>query len=113
MSGECPVEVELVADADCPHLDRARDVLARALAEVGRPRRWIERIQPPAGAGEPTDGESRLPSPSILVDGEDVEGPVGGTGCRLYTDADGRLVGVPPVAVVVGALRGRETRDGR
>lgn len=97
--------VELVGDADCPNLDLARSSLERALRDVGLPVDWTERIQPPVSETGPTDVPGRLPSPTILVDGEDVEAPTTGAGCRLYRDADGRAAGAPPVEVVIVALR--------
>lgn len=105
MKDEETPDIELVGDADCPNMGLARESLERALLEVGLPVRWTERIQPPvAGSGSP-DEAGRLPSPTILVDGEDVEAPVTGAGCRLYRDADGDAVGAPPVKMVVEALR--------
>lgn len=98
-------DIELVGDADCPNVGLARESLERALREVGLPVRWTERIQPPVAASGAPDEAGRLPSPTILVDGKDVEAPVTGAGCRLYRDADGCAVGAPPVDLVVDALR--------
>lgn len=104
MTTEGTLDVELVYDADCPHVDATRRVLGEALAEVGLDPRWRERVQPPAAAGLDDDA-SRRPSPTVLVQGEDLEESPTGTGCRLYRDSDGRLVGAPPVERVVRALR--------
>ena len=45
-------------------------------------------------------------SPTILIDGVEIEGGDAGTngGCRLYRDARGRLTGVPSEAAMVAAL---------
>lgn len=91
-------EIELVVDSDCPNIEAVRSVLREALACRGLPSRWNERIQRP-------EDPDRVPSPTILVDGEDIEGAVPkGAGCRLYRDAGGRLSGAPSVASVVRAL---------
>jgi len=55
------VIVELRAVPDCPNLNATRDLLHACLAEAGLPLTVIERI-----------GE--YPSPSVLIDGEDVTG---------------------------------------
>lgn len=106
MNGERTPRVELVVDADCPNVEAARHVLARALSEVGLPDLWCERWQTAVEGDPVAAGEAgRLPSPTIVIDGEPVGGPAGGAGCRLYRDDHGRLVGAPPVDQVVESLR--------
>lgn len=104
MSVERPPRVELVVDEDCPNVEAARAAVAEALARERLPARWIERLQPAASKDE-RGGRARRPSPTVLVDGRDVEAAASGTGCRIYRNAEGRLVGAPPVETVVAALR--------
>ncbi len=91
-------EIELVVDSDCPNIERVRSVVREALTHCGLPSQWNERIQRP-------EDSDRLLSPTVLVNGEDIEGAIQkGAGCRLYRDAGGRLRGAPSVAAVVRGL---------
>lgn len=97
--------VELVYSPDCPGIAAARAELLRAFARSGVPPRWTE------WRGDDPDAPAHvrgIGSPSILIDGRDVTGarPAAGgaSSCRLYPDADGRLVGVPPVEAITAAL---------
>ena len=93
--------VELVVDPDCPNVERARETVRAALGRCGLPARWEERVQRP---GDP----DRVPSPTVLVDGEDVDGDTPtGAGCRVYRGPGGRLRGAPSVAAIVRALASR------
>jgi hypothetical protein len=100
--------IELVWDADCPHVDAARTNLAAALAAVGAPPAWTEwrRDHPDAPAYA-----SRAGSPAILIDGRDVEGAELGAAacCRVYVGRDGRRVAAPTIDSIVAALRERAT----
>lgn len=73
--------VELLLFAGCPHVPRAREVLARAIARLGHPVSVRE-----------LDGD--YPSPSIRVDGVDVMGdaPVSGRACRLDAPTEERVL---------------------
>lgn len=97
--------VELVYDADCPNVDAARRALSRALAETGLVREWAERRQ--------DEAVDPIPSPTVLVDGEEVGGSARGAACRVYTTSDGRMVGAPPVDVLVDALEAALARRRR
>lgn len=91
-----PIDIELVYDADCPNVDRARTVLRQALARVGRPAGWRDRLQEVEGG----PSRARYASPTILIDGLDpfATGAGEGAGCRLYEN------GSPPLGELVVAL---------
>ncbi|MGH7563443.1 MAG: hypothetical protein ACREK5_03355 [Gemmatimonadota bacterium] len=91
-----PPRIELIYDAGCPNVDRARGALRQALAVAGESRGWSERVQVNGSEGS----RSRHPSPTILIDGRDpFEGEAGeAAGCRLYEN------GSPSVAGLVAAL---------
>lgn len=64
--------IELLYTSGCPHVDAARTLLRRCLAELGQSQAILER-----------DGD--FPSPSIVVSGADVMGrrDLAGAMCRL------------------------------
>ena len=73
----------------------------------------LATILPAPHAPEPLRGWG---SPTILVDGVDVAGQLAptATSCRLYANADGRLVGTPPEELVrelVAMFRARGVTD--
>src|SRR5688572_2254909 len=94
--------VELLYFPDCPNVGAARERLRRAFAVLGLPPQWTEVDVTSDTAPVHT---REYGSPSILVDGRDVTGaaPSGGTSCRVYTGSD--EPGVPPLDVIVAALR--------
>ena len=98
--------VDLVFEADCPHVEDARALLKRAMLDAGLPVSWREWDRdddetPPSLRG--------LGSPTILVNGSDVSEPdpeadaVRGIGCRIYWDGS-ELRGVPPLDAITRAL---------
>ena len=100
-------EVDLVFDADCPHVDEARLLLRRALIATGLPPAWREWTRDAADTPPTLRG---LGSPTIVVDGADVGGgqPVATdrervNSCRIYYHGD-ELRGVPPLDMVTRAL---------
>lgn len=96
--------IELVWDADCPHVDAARANLGAALRSIGAPAAWSEwRRDDPAAP----DYALRAGSPAVFVDGRDIEGEdVGGAACcRVYREADGRRIAAPSIEVITAALR--------
>lgn len=101
--------IELVVDADCPNVDATRRVLSRALSKAGLPGVWSERVQRGTGADATDLVSERYPSPTILIDGDEVGEPSRGRGCRIYRDSAGRMVGTPPLELVLRTLR--ETLD--
>lgn len=66
------IEVEFLAQPDCPHVEATRLLLSACLGEVGLPAEVRVRVGP-------------FPSPSIVVNGRDVMGNPAETGpcCRL------------------------------
>jgi hypothetical protein len=94
--------VELLYFPDCPNIPAAREQLRRAFEALGAPPMWTEVDVTAEGAPAHARGYG---SPTILVDGKDVAGaaPGGGSSCRIYVGSDVR--GVPPLDVIVAALR--------
>ena len=99
------IKVELIYDRDCPNVGRARQQLQRAFSEVGLTPQWQEwdRRDPAAPAYVRHYG-----SPTLLINGKDVAGQAETQGvdcCRVYIDHKGCLQGVPPVELIISALR--------
>lgn len=97
--------VELIYDSDCPNLPAAREALRRAFAEAGLRPEWTEWDRRSPASPPHT---ARYGSPTILVGGTDVGGESlagGADTCRLYDHGAAGLRGVPPVALIVNALR--------
>jgi len=94
--------VELLYFPDCPNVSGAREQLRRAFEAVGTSPMWTEVDVTAEGA---PDQARRYGSPTILVDGKDVAGatPGAGSSCRIYIGSDER--GVPPLDIIVSALR--------
>ncbi|MPY79212.1 MAG: alkylmercury lyase [Actinophytocola sp.] len=67
------MHVELITAPECPHADDARSMIADCLAQLDLTAQVIETVGP-------------YPSPTVLVDGEDVMGRPAGrdaNACRL------------------------------
>ena len=97
--------VELIYESGCPNTVDARENLLRAFSETHLSAKWTEwDIASP----ESPDRVRGFGSPAVLVDGNDVAGHAGtGTSCcRLYSAANGRQAGVPPVDAIRTALLG-------
>lgn len=103
------LQIELVYDPGCPHVDSAREALTDACRDAGVPAVWTEwnseDPECPAHA-------SNLGSPSILVNEEDVApGPhpwaarVPGDAprSRMYRDGDS-IIPAPPVGRIRDAI---------
>ena len=104
------VRIDLVFEADCPHIDQARAVLRSALEEMAaRETAWAEWDR--ASASTPREYR-HYGSPTVLVNGRDVASDDGGStqsdgnACRLYTDDAGAIAGAPSKALIVAAIRG-------
>lgn len=98
------MNVELIYDADCPNVARARSLLIRAFTWTGVSARWREWER---GSPDSPEYARRYGSPTILIDGQDVAGaaPVAGVGaCRVYADGEGKLSRTPPLDAVCSAL---------
>ncbi|HEX9274808.1 MAG TPA: hypothetical protein VGA51_00205 [Casimicrobiaceae bacterium] len=102
------MKVELIFDRDCPHSAGARDRLKEAFDKRGLPPRWTEWARDEPGS---PDYARRHGSPTILVDGRDIAPgteTAGAGACRLYTDAAGRISGVPDVRDIEAAFLAAE-----
>lgn len=108
------MRVELLATLDCPHAERAGEILRHALAEDGREpnvnRVYVTDLDNAAGLG--FHG-----SPTIRIDGRDVvpvpaDTPIN-LGCRLYKQQDGTLGGVIPAATIVAEVERRREAQAR
>ena len=101
------MKVELIYDQDCPNVNDARAQLLQAFFEVGTSPSWIEWDRK---SGDAPDYAQRFGSPTILVDGEDVDpdnSAPSGNCCRLYSGQSGRMSGVPRVDRIASALSKR------
>jgi hypothetical protein len=103
------IQVELIYDADCPAAGQARENLRAAMLRAGLAPRWVEwkRSSPDA-----PDRVRAYGSPTILVNDSDVAGSeVGGAACcRIYQPQAGQFAAVPPVELILAALREAPTR---
>jgi hypothetical protein len=99
--------IELIYDADCPNVPKAREQLLQAFAMLELPPRWQEwRSDDP----KTPDHARGYGSPTILVDGQELSGigQIDGTaGCRVYPTGEG-LHGVPALEEIVAALSHHE-----
>jgi len=98
------MRIQLVTFAGCPNAPAARSALERVLAEAGV-LDGIEEVD--ASAPETVEHLRDWGSPTILIDGEDVDGQSAptGPGCRLYRDEAGRMHGSPPDVLLSAAVR--------
>ena len=100
------MRIQLLTHPGCASASATRERLVRLLA-LARADAGIEEVDvTAANAPEHLRGWG---SPTVLIDGEDVGGEKspGGSCCRLYRNADGRLGGVPSEALIAAMLRGR------
>lgn len=76
------MQVELVYFDGCPHAAAARERLRSALATQGHPAQWTEWETGDAATPERV---RKYASPTVLVDGVDVErkAPTSGAGCAV------------------------------
>src|SRR4051794_36347699 len=106
------MRVELLATPDCPHVDRAEQILRAALAEDGREasvsRVYVDDLDNAAGLG--FHG-----SPTVRIDGQDVSPPPRelpiGLSCRLYPQPGGGLDGVVPAEVITAYVERRREAE--
>lgn len=94
------VRVDVLVFDGCPHADAAIE-LAQAVARRLGPRVTVDCVD--VGTPERAAEEGFLGSPSIRVNGADIEGksaPVGRLCCRMYEDG----AGVPPEWLVEAAV---------
>ena len=79
-----PVKIELLYFPGCPNVEQTREVIKKALKSLSLDRLLVEEVDIHA-PGSP-EKYRNWPSPSILVDGIDVEGkpPTEAAACRIY-----------------------------
>lgn len=98
------MRVTVLTVPQCPNALVARQRLAAALA--GRPAE-VELVEIPDEEQAAANGMTG--SPTILFDGVDpfaVSGAVASVSCRVYQDAQGKMVGAPSVVQLREALAG-------
>lgn len=97
------IGIDFVYSRDCPHVGAARSNLLRALNDAGMAPRWREWLSD--GADTPDDLRG-LASPSIVVDGTVVDGPLPAEAacCRVYRDATGSVSSAPATTAIIAAL---------
>ncbi len=109
--------VELLWWRGCPSWERATEIVREQMDRVGLDPSALElrEIVDDAGAGR----EGFPGSPTIRVDGRDVQDPgdqPGGLTCRVYRLRDGRVSALPDPADIAAALAAAseagEERDG-
>ena len=106
--------IELLYFDGCPSYESLLPRLRGLLAESGVP---VEPTLHRVESAEAAEQERFLGSPTLRIDGRDVEpGSSGrtdfGLKCRLYPTGDG-LRGTPPDAMILAALRAAQlARDG-
>ena len=105
------MKVEFIWDDDCPNVKQTRANLMRAFSETGMKAQWDEwRRDDPAAP----DYVRRYGSPTVLVDGVDVAGAAAEADancCRIYSETDGSVSGVPSVEMIARGLLGADRRQ--
>lgn len=105
------MKVEIIYDADCPNVEKVREVLKEAFVRVGIPPSWSEWVRNEPGA--PLYAR-QFGSPTILVNGRDVVGTNPSQEqhwCRLYVQPGGGFEGAPSVWDVLEALQRASASD--
>jgi hypothetical protein len=101
-------QVELLWWEGCPNWERALADLREAMAELGLDPDGIE-VREVRGEQD-AERESFVGSPTIRIDGQDVQPPGPqeplGLTCRVYRRRDGRISPLPDPDDVRDALRG-------
>ena len=98
-------KVVLIYDSQCPNVAQTREHLRLALTAVGSQPRWHEFDVGQSGTPRRFRG---FGSPTVLVNGKDVAGEMTADSlrcCRLYGTAEGALLGVPPVEMIIRSLQ--------
>ena len=98
------VQIEILAREDCPNRGMALVVVERVVDETGIPAQ-IDVVE--VASDEDAEAYRVLGSPTVLVDGRDIEDPSdqpGGLTCRVYRLRDGRVSPLPDRVDVREAL---------
>ena len=96
-----PVKIQLLSFPGCPNVEETREALLTALENLSLEAAVIEDVN--VHDPKTPDNLRNYPSPSILIDGKDIEGydPNGAAACRIYDGAGG----VPGVEKITAALK--------
>src|SRR5437773_866202 len=97
--------VELLWWADCPSWERARELVREEMSAAGLDPDALEVREVATGAA--AEDEGFVGSPTIRIDGRDVQDPAGepaGLTCRVYRTRDGRVSPLPDAADIREAL---------
>ncbi len=100
------MEVEFLFCAECPSHEAALDRLKKVLSEAG----WRGTVRVTRISSLEQAHERNFPgSPTILIDGEDIDsegrtGETPGLGCRIYRLEDGRISPLPSKRMIRAAL---------
>jgi hypothetical protein len=102
------IHVEILFFGGCPNIELATARVREAISRTGASAEV--RMVPLEGEADAV-ARGFLGSPTVRVDGMDVDGAAAGRTecglqCRVYS-VDGRMEGAPPVAWIEGALRRR------
>jgi hypothetical protein len=100
-------KIELLWWQGCPSWPQAFDELRDAVAEAGLDPEAIEMRE--VTTDETAEGEHFVGSPTIRIDGADLQPPAAdepfGLTCRIYRHRDGRISPLPDPADLRDALR--------
>jgi mercuric ion transport protein len=97
------VKIQLLTFPGCPNAAAARELIQKVLSSSGI-RASLEEVN--TTAPEAPEHLRGWGSPTILIDGVDIEGlhSPGTASCRVYRDSDGALRGIPSEATVLDAI---------
>ncbi len=102
--------IEFLWWADCPSWERALQLLGNRLAVAGLDPKEIVIIE--VTSDEHARSLGFPGSPTIRVDGADIQDPGGnpaGLSCRVYRSRDGRVSPLPDTADIDAALAGTQS----
>lgn len=97
--------VEFIYEISCPNIELTRSQLLQAFSKLNIKPHWQE--------WEINDNDApvyvhRYGSPTILINGKDIDEsgyPKNPQQCRLYTQSDNSISGVPPIGSIISAIR--------
>ena len=102
------LQIDLVYDRECPHVDEARATLRAALVAVAADMDWREWDREDSRTPAELRGYG---SPTILVNGRDVAAVADektasdANSCRVYFDECSCICGAPSVTLIERAIR--------
>lgn len=103
------MRIQLLTFPDCPNSTATRQLIQRVLDSTNV-HAEIEDVD--TAAPETPDNLRGWGSPTILIDGADVEGQSGSgnMSCRLYRDSSGRYAGIPTESALRVAIERARSR---